>query len=195
VRAATACVTRAVLVCGSSSHSRARSTCKQCKHEWCWLCSRPWSGHGGSFYHCNVYQGPAASGSGAAAGAASAAGGGGDANLQKLKREEAERRKLQDEFNRFRFYNERFAHHMMGVRAIGPLRHEARARVAPRADGWWWAGLERRGGWGRGAIVEHLSHLRASPPPRPSSPPPRPSSRWSAIELEPGGRRVVSRPA
>ena len=26
-------------------------TCKQCKHEWCWLCQKPWAGHGGSYYH------------------------------------------------------------------------------------------------------------------------------------------------
>jgi ariadne-1 len=28
--------------------------CRQCTHEWCWLCSRPWKGHN-DYYSCNRY--------------------------------------------------------------------------------------------------------------------------------------------
>ncbi|PRP85297.1 hypothetical protein PROFUN_06899 [Planoprotostelium fungivorum] len=27
-------------------------TCRQCKHEWCWVCVRPWKGHN-DYYNCN----------------------------------------------------------------------------------------------------------------------------------------------
>ncbi|PWN45025.1 hypothetical protein IE81DRAFT_226040 [Ceraceosorus guamensis] len=30
-------------------------TCKKCKHEWCWICSGPWSEHGNSWYNCNRF--------------------------------------------------------------------------------------------------------------------------------------------
>lgn len=29
-------------------------TCRQCKHEWCWVCTRPWKGHN-DFYNCNKF--------------------------------------------------------------------------------------------------------------------------------------------
>lgn len=30
-------------------------SCRQCSHEWCWLCSRPWKGHN-DYYSCNRYE-------------------------------------------------------------------------------------------------------------------------------------------
>jgi len=30
-------------------------TCRQCKHEYCWVCSKDWKGHN-DFYSCNRYQ-------------------------------------------------------------------------------------------------------------------------------------------
>jgi len=30
-------------------------TCRQCAHEWCWLCHRPWKGHS-DFYACERYE-------------------------------------------------------------------------------------------------------------------------------------------
>lgn len=30
-------------------------TCRQCTHEWCWLCMRPWKGHS-DFYACSRYE-------------------------------------------------------------------------------------------------------------------------------------------
>ncbi|KAN0065115.1 hypothetical protein ACQY0O_001612 [Thecaphora frezii] len=30
-------------------------TCRKCKHEWCWICSGPWTEHGNSWYNCNRY--------------------------------------------------------------------------------------------------------------------------------------------
>jgi ariadne-1 len=29
-------------------------TCRQCKHEWCWVCIRPWKGHN-DYYNCNKF--------------------------------------------------------------------------------------------------------------------------------------------
>jgi hypothetical protein len=29
-------------------------TCRQCKHEWCWVCLRPWKGHN-DYYNCNKF--------------------------------------------------------------------------------------------------------------------------------------------
>ncbi|WFD30423.1 RBR-type E3 ubiquitin transferase [Malassezia sp. CBS 17886] len=29
--------------------------CRKCRHEFCWMCSGPWSEHGNSWYHCNRY--------------------------------------------------------------------------------------------------------------------------------------------
>lgn len=29
-------------------------TCRQCKHEWCWVCTRPWRGHN-DYYNCNKF--------------------------------------------------------------------------------------------------------------------------------------------
>lgn len=30
-------------------------SCRQCSHEWCWLCSKPWKGHN-DYYSCNRYE-------------------------------------------------------------------------------------------------------------------------------------------
>lgn len=30
-------------------------TCRKCKHEFCWICSGPWSDHGTQWYTCNRY--------------------------------------------------------------------------------------------------------------------------------------------
>jgi len=32
-------------------------TCRQCKHEWCWVCIRPWKGHN-DYYNCNKFLQP-----------------------------------------------------------------------------------------------------------------------------------------
>src|SRR5688572_17755528 len=32
-------------------------TCRQCKHEWCWVCIRPWKGHN-DYYNCNKFLTP-----------------------------------------------------------------------------------------------------------------------------------------
>jgi len=32
-------------------------TCRQCKHEWCWVCIRPWKGHN-DYYNCNKFLKP-----------------------------------------------------------------------------------------------------------------------------------------
>jgi len=29
-------------------------TCRQCKYEWCWVCSKPWKGHN-DYYNCNKF--------------------------------------------------------------------------------------------------------------------------------------------
>jgi len=29
-------------------------TCRQCKYEWCWMCSKPWKGHN-DYYNCNKF--------------------------------------------------------------------------------------------------------------------------------------------
>jgi ariadne-1 len=34
-------------------------TCKQCKHEFCWLCLGDWKKHGsetGGYFSCNIYK-------------------------------------------------------------------------------------------------------------------------------------------
>jgi len=31
-------------------------TCFKCKHEWCWVCMRPWKGHN-DYYNCNKFKG------------------------------------------------------------------------------------------------------------------------------------------
>ena len=30
-------------------------TCRSCRTEFCWICLKPWSQHGGSFYTCNLF--------------------------------------------------------------------------------------------------------------------------------------------
>jgi ariadne-1 len=33
-------------------------TCRSCKHDFCWLCCKPWKEHGektGGYYACNIY--------------------------------------------------------------------------------------------------------------------------------------------
>jgi ariadne-1 len=30
-------------------------TCRKCKHEFCWICSGPWSDHGTQWYTCNRF--------------------------------------------------------------------------------------------------------------------------------------------
>lgn len=41
-------------------------TCRQCGHEFCWMCMKDWKEHGtstGGFYKCNIYDKMVAEGS------------------------------------------------------------------------------------------------------------------------------------
>jgi hypothetical protein len=47
--------------CGMGAYIDDKSACNhmrcvKCRHEWCWMCLKPWKGHGGSYYACNNYK-------------------------------------------------------------------------------------------------------------------------------------------
>jgi len=91
--------------------------CRQCTHEWCWLCMRNWKGHN-DYYSCNRYEkaqkkgGASSTGSeGGVEGASSSSSKRGSKKKSKLAKQEEEREAQRQQLTRYLHYYERFLSH------------------------------------------------------------------------------------
>jgi len=87
-------------------------TCKNCGHEFCWLCKGDWSSHGsatGGFYKCNIYEKRKTDG-------------------QTTKEEQAQQ-DAKSELERYSFYFTRYDNHIRSINQMKKTLEEAETRM------------------------------------------------------------------
>lgn len=86
--------------------------CRQCTHEWCWLCSRNWKGHN-DYYSCNRYEKAQQKKNSSEAGGSDASPSSkrGSKKKSKIAKQEEEREAQRQQLTRYLHYYERFLSH------------------------------------------------------------------------------------
>jgi len=87
-------------------------TCRNCRHEFCWLCKGDWKDHGsatGGFYKCNVYEKNKANG-----------------NLSTEERVQAD---AKSELERYGFYFTRYDNHIRAISQMQKTFEQAESRM------------------------------------------------------------------
>eukprot|EP01119_Soliformovum_irregulare_P017106 TRINITY_DN5031_c0_g2_i1.p1 TRINITY_DN5031_c0_g2~~TRINITY_DN5031_c0_g2_i1.p1 ORF type:complete len:607 (-),score=164.31 TRINITY_DN5031_c0_g2_i1:116-1936(-) len=95
-------------------------TCRQCKHEWCWVCVRPWKGHN-DFYNCNKFMKTEKKRSGFFSR---------KSKREKIKEREAEREKTRLQLERHIHYFERYSNHSHSIELEKQIRTRALTKVS-----------------------------------------------------------------
>jgi len=96
-------------------------TCRQCKHEWCWVCMRPWKGHN-DYYNCNKFLTPEKKSS-------SRTWLFGKTKLDKAREREMERERNKGALERYLHYYERFVNHSHSSELEKQIRNRASTRM------------------------------------------------------------------
>jgi len=95
--------------------------CRNCKHEFCWLCKGDWKEHGsatGGFYKCNIYEKKKK-----------------DNNLTD---EEKARADAESELERYGFYFTRYDNHIRSISYMEKTLNEAEARIGELMSKYSW---------------------------------------------------------
>jgi len=96
-------------------------TCRNCKHEFCWLCKGDWKDHGsatGGFYKCNIFEKKKK-----------------DNNLTD---EEKARADAESELERYGFYFTRYDNHIRSISYMEKTLNEAESRIGELMSKYQW---------------------------------------------------------